>query len=199
MCLQSLCSTVAYAGKLSSWQLDWVPPSLRCKAGGLSFPALCPNEKFSLDIVMYLLGKIHIICLKSIRSSLCSSVAQCQGDLSTSQWDPFSRSVYPSGPTLMQPQNCVFLPGIHQGLPETRTVKGRGGSTIQCDTSSALVSGSAAVDVSAIAFVFAENDNAFVLVNCHIPNTSGTSIKQQVLQKKSKTEGKIPSLALLFW
>lgn len=89
------------------WQLGWVPPSLWFKAGGLSPPL----PKFSLDIVMYLLDKIHIICLKPIRSSLCSSVSQCQGYLSTFQRDPSSRSMYPSSPIVMQAQNCA---GVHR-------------------------------------------------------------------------------------
>lgn len=70
-------------------------------------------------------------------------------------------------------------------------VKG-GGSTIQCGRSAALVSGSGAADVSPVAFVFAVNDNASVLVNCHIPNTSGTSIKRPSAAKKVQNWGKNP-------
>lgn len=56
--------------KLSCLQLARVPPSLQFKATGVSFLYFCPSEKFSLVILMYLLGKIHIICLKPIIPAL---------------------------------------------------------------------------------------------------------------------------------
>lgn len=71
------------------------------------------------------------------------------------------------------------------------TVEG-GGSTIQCDICAGLVPGSGAADVSPLAFVFAVNENAFVLVNCHTPNTPSTSIKRPHAAKIVQNWGKNP-------
>lgn len=116
--------------KLSCLQLARVPPSLQFKAVGVSFLYLCPNEKFLLVILMYLLGKIHIICLKPIIPALCRlSVSQCQGYLSTShrlsQEGPVFRTIYPSSLTLTQAQDCILLAGVHKVCLRPRHCKRR--------------------------------------------------------------------------
>lgn len=57
-----------------------------------------------------------------------------------------------------------------------------------------FVSGSGAADVFPIAF--AVNDNAFVLVSCCIPNTSGTAIKPPSAAKKVQNWGEKSFLCL---
>lgn len=113
--------------KLGCLQLAYIPLSLHFTAVGVSFLYLCPNEKFLLVILMYLLGKIHITWLKPIAPALCSlSMAPCSGHLSTShrlsQRSLSFRTAYPSSPTLTQAKDCLLLAGVHQGLLETQAL-----------------------------------------------------------------------------
>lgn len=178
-------------------QLACTPLSLWFKAVGASCLYLCPNEKFSFVILMYLLGKIYIICLNSIIPALSrlSSVPAAESPFNLPQAQLGGTCLlgpYASTPTLTQAQGSLLLAG--EGLPETRALLKEEGTPHDLSLEEVLQM------YLLLAFSFAMNDNAFVLMKCHIPYTASTSFKlssaARIIQLWKKNP--LPSLIFIF-